>query len=216
MLKYITPPHSNSWVRRYVNILVRRVYSHVPTFSYTKLFTWLSYPSSYSSTSSIESTTFWISSLSNHNTNNIKSVTLTPSSLVLFLKVQSILKSIIRGILLSELFYWPISLMPPVRSSASKYRSKLVSLILSLSEIMPSCSYCVEKRLSYIIILAPFSCQPFSYIKCTKSNMYLSCDIRLVSNTKYTYLIHPYVLRSLQLPYLIYLRVSRSSVYYKT
>ena len=79
--------------------------------------------------------------------------------------------------------------MPFVKSSASKRRLRLVSLILSLSEIMPSYSYYMEKRLSYIAILAPFSCQSFFYTKCTKLNMRLSCDVRLVSNTKYAYLI---------------------------
>ena len=40
---------------------------------------------------------------SNRNTNNIKSVTLTPSSLVSSLKIYSILKSSIRGILFPKL-----------------------------------------------------------------------------------------------------------------
>ena len=45
-----------------------------------------------------------MSSYSNYNTNNTKSITLTPSSLALFLKVQFIPKSVIRGVLLSKLF----------------------------------------------------------------------------------------------------------------
>ena len=45
----------------------------------------------------------WVSFLSNRNTNNIRSVTLTPSFLALSLKIYSILKSLIKGILLSEL-----------------------------------------------------------------------------------------------------------------
>ena len=44
-----------------------------------------------------------MSSLSNRNTNNIKSVTPAPSFLTLFLKICSILKSLIKGVLLSEL-----------------------------------------------------------------------------------------------------------------
>ena len=75
--------------------------------------------------------------------------------------------------------------MPPIKSSASTHYAKLVAIILLLSEIMPSCSYYKEKKLVYIIITAPFNCQPFSCIKCTKSNMRLSCNIRLVSNVKY-------------------------------
>ena len=84
--------------------------------------------------------------------------------------------------------------MPFIRSSASKRRLRLVSLILSLGEIMPSCSHYMEKRLSYIIILAPFSRQPFFYAKCTKLNIRSSYNVRLVSNTKYTYLMRFYIL----------------------
>ena len=81
--------------------------------------------------------------------------------------------------------------MPFIRSLASKRRSKLVLLILSLGEIMPLCSYYIEKRLFYIIILAPSSCQPFFYTKCTRANMRSSYNIRLVSNAKYAYFIRP-------------------------
>ena len=75
MLKYITPPHSNGWVRRYVSILIRHVYFHVPTFLCTEFFTWLGYPSSYNSIGFIKSTTSQMSSLSNRNANNTRSVT---------------------------------------------------------------------------------------------------------------------------------------------
>ena len=138
-----------------------------------------------------------MSSLSNYNTNNTKSITLAPSSLTLSLKVQSILKFVIRGVLLSKLIWWFISLIPPIRFSASKRRLRLVLLILSLGEIILSYSRYIEKRLSYIIISAPFSRQLFSYSKCIKLNMHLSCDVRLVSNTKYIYLMRSYILRSL-------------------
>ena len=84
--------------------------------------------------------------------------------------------------------------MPFIKSLASKRHSRLVLLILSLGEIMPLYSYCVKKRLFYIIILAPFSCQPSSYTKCIKSNIYLSCNVRLVSNTKYAYLMRSCIL----------------------
>ena len=51
-------------------------------------------------------------------------------------------------------------------------------MIFLLSEIMPSCSYCEEKKLVYITIVAFFSRQPSSYIKYTKLNMCLSYNIK--------------------------------------
>ena len=77
--------------------------------------------------------------------------------------------------------------MPSVRSLVSKRTTrcfKLVAVILSLNKIIPTYSCYMEKRLIYITIIAPLSRQPSSYIKCTKLNIYLSCDIRSVSNTK--------------------------------
>ena len=47
--------------------------------------------------------------------------------------------------------------MPPVRSLVFKYHAYTVAVILLLSKIMPSCSYCKEKKLVYITITAPFS-----------------------------------------------------------
>ena len=67
--------------------------------------------------------------------------------------------------------------MPPIRSTASERRAYTVLVILLLGEIMPSCSYCAEKKLVYIIIAALFSRQPSFYIKCTKLNMRLSYNI---------------------------------------
>ena len=84
--------------------------------------------------------------------------------------------------------------MPPIRSLASKCRSRLVLLILSLGEIMPLYFYYVEKRLSYIAIVASFNCQPFSYTKYTKLNMRLSCNVKSVFNAKYAYFIYSCVL----------------------
>ena len=106
--------------------------------------------------------------------------------------------------------------MPLVRSSASKHHARVIAVILLLSEIMPTCFYCVLKGLICIAIIAPLGCQPSSYTKCTKSNMHLSCNVKSVSNAKYTCLIHSYILRNLQLPYLICLRVSHNSYYKKT
>ena len=84
--------------------------------------------------------------------------------------------------------------MPPVRSLVSKRHLRLVSLILFLGEIIPSYSCYMEKRLFYITILAFFSRQPFSYTKCTKLNMCLSCNVRLVSNIKCIFFAHLYTL----------------------
>ena len=75
--------------------------------------------------------------------------------------------------------------MPFIRSLASKCHAYAVAVILSLGEIMPSYSYCNKKKLVYIIIIAPFSHQSSSYIKCIKLNIHLSCNVRLVSNAEY-------------------------------
>ena len=87
--------------------------------------------------------------------------------------------------------------MPPIRSSAFKctaYYFKLVAVILLLGEIIPTCSYYIEKGLIYIAIIAPLGRQPSFYTKCTKLNMRSSCNIKLVSNAKYIYLIYFYIL----------------------
>ena len=101
--------------------------------------------------------------------------------------------------------------MPLVRSSVSERRARVVAVILSLGEIMPTYSCCVLKGLVCIAIVASLGRQPSSCVKYTKSNMRSSCDIRLVSNAKYTCFIHSYILQSLQLFYLICLRVSCNS-----
>ena len=77
--------------------------------------------------------------------------------------------------------------MPFIRSLVSKRCIYIVTVILLLSEIMPTYSRYVLKGLVYIIIIALLGRQPFSYIKYTKLNMCLSCNVRLVSNAKYIY-----------------------------
>ena len=87
--------------------------------------------------------------------------------------------------------------MPSVRSLAFKraaYCFKLVAVILLLSKIIPTYSCCVLKGLVYIAIIAPLGRQPSSYTKCTKLNMRLSCDVRLVFNIKYIFLARFYAL----------------------
>ena len=97
--------------------------------------------------------------------------------------------------------------MPPIRSLASKRYTYIVAVILLLSKIMPIYSRCVLKGLVYIIIIALFSRQPSSYTKCIKLNMCLFCNIRLVFNAKCIYFKCFYILRSLRLFCLTYLRV---------
>ena len=80
--------------------------------------------------------------------------------------------------------------MPFIKSLASKRRAYVVAVILLLSEIIPTYSYCVLKGLVYIAIIAFLSRQPFFYTKYTKLNIRLSCNIKLVFNTKYAFLAH--------------------------
>ena len=75
--------------------------------------------------------------------------------------------------------------MPPIRYLASERRTYIISVILLLSEIMPLYSHYAKKKLVYIIIIALSSHQPSFCSKCTKLNIYLSCNIRSVSNIKY-------------------------------
>ena len=103
--------------------------------------------------------------------------------------------------------------MPFIRSFAFKRCTKLISTIISFGEIMPSCSRYIERKLLYIIIIAPFSRQPSSCTKCTWANMRSFYDVRLIFNTKCTFPTRYYSLQSLRLPYLIYRRVLRISYY---
>ena len=75
--------------------------------------------------------------------------------------------------------------MPFIRSLASKHHAYTIAIILLLSKIMLTYSHYAEKKLVYIIIIALFSHQPFSCIKCTKLNIYSSCNIKSVSNAEY-------------------------------
>ena len=78
--------------------------------------------------------------------------------------------------------------MPPIRSLVFKSCAYAVAVILLLSEIMPSYSHYKEKKLVYIAIIAFFNHQLFFYSKYTKLNIYLSCNIRSVSNTEYIFI----------------------------
>ena len=74
--------------------------------------------------------------------------------------------------------------MPFIRSLASKRCAYIILVILLLGKIMPIYLHCAKKKLVYIIIIAPFSRQPSSCFKYTKSNMCLSCNIKSVSNAE--------------------------------
>ena len=77
--------------------------------------------------------------------------------------------------------------MPFIRSLASVYYILLAISISLNSEIMSPCSYYAKKRSVYITIITLFSCQPFSYSKCTKANTYSLYNIRSVSTNKYIF-----------------------------
>ena len=47
--------------------------------------------------------------------------------------------------------------MPPIRSTASKRRTRIVSTILSLGEVILTYFRCAEKKLVYITIASPSS-----------------------------------------------------------
>ena len=74
--------------------------------------------------------------------------------------------------------------MPPIKSSLSNYYNRLVTIILSLSEVMPSCSRYADKKLVCVAIAAPSGCQPSFYAECMKLNMRSSCNIQSISNAK--------------------------------
>ena len=141
-------------IRQYVGTLR----SHVLIYSYTEFWiTWLAYPLSYNFTSSIILTSSYnscTSRLSNWHTYITRSITLSPPSLSLSLKILPISKLFIRGIVFSYLIYCHPSLMPFF--IASIYYTTLITFILFISKIMPSYFYCVKKGLVCIIIAALF------------------------------------------------------------
>ena len=126
-----------------------------------------------------------MSSLSNCNTDNIRSITLASSFLALSLKIYSILKFLIKGVLLLVRFL--------VYKRLTRY-FKLVAVIFLFSKIIFTYSRYMEKELIYIIIIALFSRQFSSYTKYTKLNIYIFFNICLVSNAKYIYFARFYAL----------------------
>ena len=90
-----------------------------------------------------------------------------------------------------------MSLIPFIRSLISKHYACVVAIIFLLSKIILTYSRYMLKGLVYITIIALLGRQPSFYAKYTKLNIYLSCNIRSVSNAKYTFFIYSYVLQSL-------------------
>ena len=78
--------------------------------------------------------------------------------------------------------------MPCIRSLTSERCAYIVLLILLLSVIMLMYSYYTKKKLVYIAIVTPSNHQPSFCFECTKSNIYLFCDICLVFDAKYVFL----------------------------
>ena len=89
--------------------------------------------------------------------------------------------------------------MPKASSSSSIDRcARTASSILSLGKIMPSLySHYAKAGLVYIALASPSSRQPSSCLECTKVNVRSSCDVRSVSNAKYT---RPITFNSLRVP----------------
>ena len=146
---------------------------------------WLTYPLSYDLTGSIISTSSYKSRLSNWYTCITRSVTLSPPSLALSLKILPIFRLSTRGAVFSYSICCHLSLMPS--SEASIYYAALIALILFISEVIPSCSYYIKKGLVYVTIAALFGHQPLSYAECIKVNICLSYNICSVSSTKCIY-----------------------------
>ena len=83
-----------------------------------------------------------------------------------------------------------MSLMPLIRSFMSKRRVLLTISISLNGEIISPYSYYAKKKLVYIIIINPFSRQPFFCTKCTKLNTYVLYNIRSVLLNKYAFFIY--------------------------
>ena len=139
-------------VRQYMAFLT-------PTYTYVLSYIiWLAYPLSYNSTGPIvltSSCSSYRSCLSNWYTSITRSIILSPPSLALSLKILPISRPSIKGTVSSILIYCSLSLIPPLL--ASVYYTAFITLILSISEIIPSYSYYIKKGLVCITIIALFS-----------------------------------------------------------
>ena len=75
--------------------------------------------------------------------------------------------------------------MPFIRFFISKRYTLFTISIFFNGEIISPYSYYAKKGLVYIIIISSSSRQPFFYLKYTKANTCLSCDVRSVPLNKY-------------------------------
>ena len=77
--------------------------------------------------------------------------------------------------------------MPAIRSFTFKHYALLISSITLNREIMSPYSHYIKKGLVCVTIIKSFSHQPSFYFKCTKSNTYISCNMRLMPFNKYIF-----------------------------
>jgi len=159
--------------------------SHVPVFPHTEPVTWpchVIYPLSHGSTSaSAPCAASCSSSVPNRSISIsllIRSIIPIPSFLSLSLKISCISKFLIQGIMSSSLIWWPLSLMPFIRSSAFKCYAYLVLTILLLSEVMLSCSHCSKVGLVCVVIASPFGRQPLSCVHESEYMFLVRCLFR--------------------------------------
>ena len=83
-----------------------------------------------------------------------------------------------------------MSLMPPIRLFMFKRCTLLAISIFLNREIISPYSRYIKKGLVYIIITDPFNYQFSFYVKYTKLNTCILCNIRSVSLNKYTFLYY--------------------------
>ena len=83
-----------------------------------------------------------------------------------------------------------MSLIPLIRSSASKRYTLLAASISFNRKIISFCSYYIKKGLVYVTITALFNYQPSSYLEYTKLNTCFAYNIRLVFINKCTPFIY--------------------------
>ena len=83
-----------------------------------------------------------------------------------------------------------MSLIPPIRLSVFKCYTLLAIFISLNKEIISPYSYYIKKGLVYIIIINPFSRQPFFYTKYIKLNTRMLYNVRLVLLNKCIFSIY--------------------------